>query len=151
MCPKGQAERRRGGVAQRAPWLLVVDDDTRARYALVRMLRGLGIRSVIEAGDGSEALARCDRIAFDAILCDADTAPVDGLTFLQSVRTRPQSLCRSVPVLLLTARSTPTLALAAREGGASALLLKPPGPDLLRQKLNRALALPAPIEQKLSA
>jgi CheY-like chemotaxis protein len=119
--------------------LLVVEKDTGTRMALVRLLRKFGVGGVIEAADGSEALVRCDRSRFDAILADVDTEPMDGLTFLEVLRQRAESSCPAAPVILTTRKHSADVIQEARRRGASAMLLKPIDREHLKQKLERVL------------
>lgn len=119
--------------------LLVVEKDIGTRSALVRLLRRFGVRGVIEAADGSEALVRCDRSRFDAIIANAETEPMDGLTFVDSLRRRSESSCRKAPVIIISDVPSVIVAQEARARGANAMLLKPITGDLLKQKLDRIL------------
>ncbi len=122
--------------------LLVVEDEVVTRSVSVRLLRQLGVGTITEASDGAEALARCDRVAFDVILCDVDMAPMDGLAFIEALRGREQALSRNAPVIMLTRHSSADMVLSARRFGAAAYLVKPVTPERLREKLNRALGTP---------
>lgn len=119
--------------------LLVVEKDMGTRRAFVRMLRRFGVRGVIEAADGSEALVRCDRSRFDAIFADIETEPMDGLTFVDALRRRSESSCRKAPVIITADIPSVSVAREARARGANAMLLKPITGDLLKQKLDRLL------------
>ena len=79
--------------------VMVVEDEVVTRSVSVRLLRQLGVGTVIEAADGAEALARCDRVDFDAIFCDVDMAPMGGLAFLEALGGR-------APVIMLTTSTT---------------------------------------------
>nr|WP_246499982.1 response regulator [Azospirillum soli] len=121
---------------------MVVEDEVVTRSVSVRLLRQLGVGKVTEASDGAEALARCDRAAFDAILCDVDMEPMDGLAFIEALRGREQALSRNAPVIMLTKHNNADVVLSARRFGAAAYLVKPVTPEGLREKLNRALGTP---------
>lgn len=112
--------------------VLVVEDEVVARSVSVRLLRQLGVGTVIEASDGAEALARCDRVDFDAILCDVDMAPMGGLAFLEALDGR-------APVIMLTKHDGSDVVLSALRSGAAGYLVKPLTPFGLREKLQKAL------------
>ncbi|WP_448205478.1 response regulator [Azospirillum sp. sgz302134] len=124
--------------------VLVVEDEVVTRSASVRLLRQLGIGSVIEASDGAEALARCDRVAFDAILCDVDMTPMGGLAFVEALRQREPAASRRAPVIMLTKHTEPEVVFSARRFGATGYLVKPLTPAGLRDKLEKALAAKQP-------
>jgi len=127
--------------------VLVVEDESVARSVTVRLLRQLGVGSVTEASDGAEALARCDRVAFDAILCDVEMTPMDGLTFLEELRARGTALRADAPVVMLTKHNQSDIVLSARHAGASGYLVKPVTAAALAEKLERLLGAAEPGAQ----
>ncbi|MFD1623296.1 response regulator [Azospirillum griseum] len=126
--------------------ILVVEDEIIARSVTVRLLRQLGVGTVMEAADGAEALARCDRVAFDAILCDVEMEPLDGLGFLSALRTRSSTPSAETPVVMLTKHNESDIVLAALHAGAAGYLVKPVTPASLADRLTRILGEPSPGE-----
>lgn len=120
--------------------VLVVEDEIVTRSVTVRLLRQLGVGSVTEASDGAEALARCDRVAFDAILCDVEMTPMDGLSFLESLRSRETAVAPGAPVIMLTKHNKSDVVLSALHAGAAGYLVKPVTAAVLADKLGKALA-----------
>ena len=50
--------------------------------------------TVMEAGDGKDALAKLAGAKVNLIVCDVNMPNMDGLTFLKTLKTLPaQSLC----------------------------------------------------------
>lgn len=113
--------------------VLVVEDEVVTRSVSVRLLKQLGVGTVIEAADGAEALARCNRVDFDAIFCDVDMTPMGGLAFLEALDGR-------APVIMLTKHDGSDVVLSALRSGATGYLVKPLTPPGLREKLEKALA-----------
>lgn len=66
--------------------ILIVDDDQFTRRVVARILANLGISSVQQAGDGSEALRMVMDDPPDLIISDVHMKPMDGLTFALSLR-----------------------------------------------------------------
>jgi EAL domain-containing protein (putative c-di-GMP-specific phosphodiesterase class I) len=63
---------------------LVVEDDDFQRRIVARMLRSLGAREVLEAGDGKQALASIRGAALvDLVVCDLDMPEMDGMEFMR--------------------------------------------------------------------
>lgn len=63
---------------------LVIEDHDFERRTVARMLRSLGAREVLEAGDGKQALALLRAAAqVDLVVCDLDMPEMDGLEFLR--------------------------------------------------------------------
>ncbi len=119
--------------------ILVVEDEIVARSVTVRLLRQLGVESVTEAADGAEALARCDRVAFDLILCDVEMEPLDGLAFLENLRAREGARSADAPVIMLTKHNESDIVMAALRAGAVGYLVKPVTTASLTDKLTKLL------------
>ena len=81
--------------------VLIVDDDADTRERLRAVLEKNGW-SVVEAGDGAEALAQVRLAVPRVILLDLTMPVMDGFAFLQALRGHPG--CLDVPVVVLTAR-----------------------------------------------
>jgi CheY-like chemotaxis protein len=80
--------------------LLVVDDDTDSREALSRILRRRGYR-VTSVPNGRDALAVLTNESPDLIVLDLRMPQMDGIMFLDVVRSYLR--LQHVPVMLLTA------------------------------------------------
>jgi two-component system sensor histidine kinase/response regulator len=89
------------GGSQRAPLVLVVDDDDSSREILRRQLENQAIK-VLEAPDGSAALSLIEHRMPDMIVCDLMMPEVDGFRFLTDLRNRAE--WKDIPVVVLTAR-----------------------------------------------
>ncbi len=100
--------------------ILVVDDDTRLRKALKRVLVANGF-AVEVAEDGSDALARLRCATFDAVVLDVMMPGSDGIEVCERLRAAGDRL----PVLMLTARHAVRDRVAGLEAGADDYLVKP--------------------------
>ena len=134
----GPSKERRSRDREPPPTVLVVDDSAVIRKILRRILQEHGLR-VIEAANGSEALAYCviDRPAL--VLLDNDMPVMDGLTTLKTMVEDPH--LSSLPVLMLTARTAGTDVARALDLGAQDYLRKPCDPAELIARIRRALSL----------
>jgi two-component system response regulator HydG len=115
--------------------ILVVDDDRAHLTMLTAMLESWGYE-VETAPDGSEAVEKVRRRAYDAILTDVRMAEVDGIEALRRIKAFNPCL----PVLIMTAYSSVDTAVGALKAGAFDYLHKPLDFDELRGGLQRALA-----------
>jgi EAL domain-containing protein (putative c-di-GMP-specific phosphodiesterase class I)/ActR/RegA family two-component response regulator len=65
---------------------LVAEDHNFQRRTLVRMLKTLGAKEVLEAKDGLEALTILkDRGAIDLLICDLDMGQMDGMELIRNI------------------------------------------------------------------
>lgn len=106
--------------------ILLVDDERLVRTALSRALGRSG-HEVVEASNGTEALARLDD-SFDAVLLDLSMPGLSGAATLSRIKERFPLL----PVAIVTGHLDPQ----AGVDGADAIMRKPVG----RQALDRFLA-----------
>jgi len=113
---------------------LVIDDSRAMRMVIARILRDCGFE-VVEAGDGQQALdvlAATDQLP-DVALVDWNMPVMDGLQFVQSVRSTPAY--RQITLMMVTTESEHSQIVRALAAGAHEYLLKPFGADALLEKL----------------
>ncbi|NBN63277.1 response regulator [Microvirga tunisiensis] len=102
-----------------APHLLLVDDDSRIRDLLGRVLREDGYR-VTTAANAAEARRCLAGLDFDLLILDIMMPGESGLDLAASLRRET-----AVPILMLTARSEAEDRIAGLEAGADDYLPKP--------------------------
>jgi len=105
--------------------ILVVDDSPTMRGMIRRALAAT--YTVIEAGDGQEALARLQDGPVDLILTDVNMPRMDGLRFLEQVR--QDARFARTPILVLTTESAPEIKQRGKTAGATGWIVKPFRPD----------------------
>ncbi len=115
--------------------ILVVDDESRQRDAAAQpfLERGDDVR---QATDGLDALGKAINDPPDVVLTDVQMPKMDGWQLLRMLRARP-ALAR-VPVLFLTTLSTEADRLKGYRLGVDDYLPKPPDPEDLRARVDRA-------------
>ena len=107
--------------------LLLIEDESSLRAALVPLLEDAGYRVSAEA-DGIGGLERALVGKFDIILLDIMLPGIDGFSICREIRKRGLA----VPVLMLTARGTVDDRIRGLDDGADDYLVKPfSGPELL--------------------
>src|SRR4029077_724463 len=79
--------------------LLVVEDDSRSREALSRLLRHVGFQ-VETAADGPAALETLKRVSPSLVLLDLMLPGIDGVEVLRRIRGEPR--LADIPVVLLS-------------------------------------------------
>jgi CheY-like chemotaxis protein len=138
--------------------VLIVDDNETNRTILEKILTGWGMRPTPADGATAamQALDRAGRIRepFDLILLDSCMPGVDGFTFCEQIRHRPEMMQITIMVLSSAARHED--ALRCRDLGVSSHLTKPLGHKELRKTIVSVLSgktetLPSPAAQKLGS
>lgn len=119
---------------------LVVDDSTTMRRILVNSLKSLGHNDIVEAGDGREALTKCDGTV-TLVLTDWNMPNMSGLEFVRALRTNPAT--QGLPVIMVTTSSATEDIKSAVEAGIQDYILKPFTPEALRDKIARVLGAAA--------
>jgi two-component system chemotaxis response regulator CheY len=115
--------------------VLVVDDSAAARVHIRAVLAGLGLRHIVEAADGAEAVTCLQRETYDLVVTDYTMPRLDGRALIDFIRHR--SSTPSVPVIVVTTETDPAKLESLRQLGVSALCDKSFRPEVVRGVLER--------------
>ncbi len=107
--------------ADETPVILVVDDSDIARTIVADAMAAAGHR-VLQAGNGSEALALLRRETADLVILDLDMPVMNGFEMLETMR--GDERWREMPVVVLSSRGSDTDKRKALDLGADAYLVK---------------------------
>jgi DNA-binding response OmpR family regulator len=107
------------GMVDRAPRILLVDDEHAIQTLLSYPLRKDGYE-VVQATDGSAALARFAEGSYDLVVLDLMLPKLDGLEVCRRIRARS-----TVPIIMLTARAEEIDKVVGLEIGADDYITKP--------------------------
>lgn len=121
-----------------ASTVLLVDDSPSIRSILRIYLMPRNIE-FLEAEDGQRALHLLSLMPVQLVIADIKMAPMDGLTFLQQVRTSVRAAIRQIPVILLTGETGEGLREQGFAAGANAFVTKPIDPKSLTACIDRLL------------
>ena len=104
---------------------LILDDSSVMRKIIARTLRqaGLELETVYEASSGIEALELLQERQVHLILSDINMPSMDGLQFLNQLRTR--NLAANTPVVMITTESSANHVKEAILAGARGFIRKP--------------------------
>ncbi len=105
---------------QKAPRILIAEDEANLRMVLQKELERLGYR-VQAAPDGEAALRKLEESNVDVLLCDINMPRIDGMEVLRRVHERPNP----PEVIMLTGQATVDTAVEAMKLGAYDYLTKP--------------------------
>ena len=112
---------------------LIVDDSSVMRKIVERSLRqaGLDLETVVEAGNGAEALGVLRDNPVDLILCDINMPVMDGLEFVRQIGTVESA--KGVPIVMITTEGSETHVVQALSAGARGYIRKPFTPDQVKE------------------
>ena len=116
--------------------ILVVDDNASNRDLLSRRLQRQG-HTVLQAEDGTIALALVEKEALDLVLLDLMMPGISGYDVLISLKNNPRF--RDIPVIMISALSELDSIVRCIEAGADDYLAKPFDPTLLRARVGSSL------------
>ncbi len=102
--------------------ILIVDDEEVIRKFLRINLTKWGY-DVIEAADGTEAVAQLGKENFDLLICDIMMPKKDGWEVLREVRSNPKT--EHLPTIVLTAKNEDQDMFKGYEMGADYYMTKP--------------------------
>lgn len=119
--------------------VLVVEDDPLMRTFTITTLNRLGVKNVQECADGSEGLKKATSFLPDVIVTDIHMQPMNGLEFVQRLRSASNAALGRTKVIMMSADSSPATLNSALPLGVSAYVLKPPRLADLKNKLENAL------------
>ncbi len=116
--------------------ILVVDDNASNRDLLSRRLQRQG-HTVLQAEDGTVALALVESEAVDLVLLDLMMPGISGYDVLTSLKSDPRF--REIPVIMISALTELDSIVRCIEAGADDYLAKPFDPILLRARVGSSL------------
>ena len=113
--------------------VLVADDSGTMRKIIIRSLNSVGISSVVEAADGSQAVALFSPGKFDLVLTDWNMPGKSGLEVIKEIRAQDGR----VPIIMITTEAEKSRVIQAIQAGVSDYLVKPFTAETLREKLEK--------------
>jgi two-component system chemotaxis response regulator CheY len=112
---------------------LVVDDSRAIRHVLANMLQQFGFQ-VAQAAHGAEGLQLlASGLRPDVILVDWNMPVMNGLEFIQQVRSQPG--LQDLPLMMVTTETETERVQAALAAGANEYVMKPFDQAILAEKL----------------
>ncbi|MFO1152015.1 MAG: response regulator [Alsobacter sp.] len=115
--------------------VLVVDDSPFARKIIRSMLEPVGIRQIIEAPDGAEALQRLTQFRPGLIVLDWNLPVFSAFDLLSVLRDPARSAETAIPVIVVTSAPTRGVIERAAQRDVIHVLRKPFAPKALWQRI----------------
>src|SRR5215470_5190646 len=105
---------------RKTPTILVVEDDGESRAAMLKILEGVGYKTM-EADNGQQALDLVLEDDIDILVTDLRLPVMDGVELLK----RAKSANQEIEVILITGHGTVEVAVEAIKEGAYDFITKP--------------------------
>ncbi|MCH2394510.1 response regulator [Oceanibaculum sp.] len=121
--------------------IVIIEDEDFIRVLIRRLLHQLGVELIYEAKEGGEGLKEVVRTRPDIVLCDIHMEPMDGLTFLNRLRSLPMGLVKDTPVVFLTADAQQETVMQAKKLWVNGYLVKPVSLQSLERRIVSILAV----------
>ena len=115
--------------------ILVVDDFATMRRIIKNILRQIGYTNILEADDGSTALAILKKEKVDLVITDWNMPKMSGLELLKAIRS-DESL-KDIPVMMVTAEALKENIIEAVKAGVNQYIVKPFTAQTLQEKINK--------------
>lgn len=126
---------------------LVVDESLYIRRILRDMLTRVGIKRVLEAPDGAEALGVLSESKPDLVILDWDLAILSGEEFIRLTRTPATSPAPTLPIILMMGKPRRYVVDRAVSLGVNEIIAKPFSPKVLWSRLDEVINRPRPYLQ----
>ena len=127
--------------------VLIVEDHEYTRLLIKDVLENLGCSksNICEADDGSSALTVLKEKRVHLIISDWKMEPMDGLTFVRTLRDPQKSEDPFVPFILCTAFTDRDLIERARDMGVTEVMAKPITVKAIDEKVRSIIESPRPF------
>jgi two-component system chemotaxis response regulator CheY len=119
--------------------ILITDDTIFTRTVLKSILSANGFKSILEAGNGEQALQSYKLNKPDVVLMDITMPIMDGLTALREIR----AFDPEAKVIMCTAMGQKNMVVEAIKSGARDFIVKPFQSNRVLESVNRVLGCEA--------
>lgn len=113
---------------------MIVDDSKSLREVTSIALKGAGY-DVLEACDGTDALAKLDGKKINLIISDVNMPKMDGITLVNEVKKLTDY--KFVPIIMMTTVTDAEVKDSGRKAGVKAWIVKPFQPDKMLDAVSK--------------
>lgn len=117
--------------------VMIVDDHRTSRLLTYEALTQLGIKQVVYAEDGEQALKMMMTTPCHIVISDFNMPKLDGIQFLKALRAYAPT--KKTPFIMLTGKGDRALVQQAAAAGANNILAKPITTPVLKKTLEAVL------------
>jgi two-component system, chemotaxis family, chemotaxis protein CheY len=121
--------------------ILIVDDSTVTRMVLKKTIdmTGVPVKTILEAGNGREALDLLCHHSVDLILTDLNMPEMNGMEMTAAILGNPRT--SHIPVVLITTHASDVRIQELRTQGVKHYIHKPFTPEMIRDVLREMLEI----------
>ena len=119
--------------------ILFVEDSPTMRRIIANSLQKLGVKDIVDAENGVDALEKIQKTDFDMILTDWNMPEMNGQELVEHIRKMDK--CKNVPILMITTRGMEDDVMTAIKTGVNGYLVKPFTPEALKKKMIELFAV----------
>jgi two-component system, chemotaxis family, chemotaxis protein CheY len=105
--------------------VVVVDDNHHMINIVKTILRGFGVKDIIDASNAADAFHIIRNTPIDLVITDYAMDPVNGCELTKLLRTAEDSPNHFIPIIMLTAYAERSKVEAARDAGVTEFCAKP--------------------------
>ncbi len=105
--------------------ILLQDPDTEMAAVLRNVLNSLGFGAVYHARNGEAGLKTLREKDIDIVITDWDMEPMNGIEFINFIRSSPHSPNKTLPIIMLTGKANRDHVELARDTGMTEFVVKP--------------------------
>lgn len=117
--------------------ILIVDDSVSVRHLIRKSLESSGFTSLLEAGDGKEALDVLMEHTVNLIISDIHMPKVNGIELLKAILNH--SSLKTIPFIVLTSETEDEMFKTAMQAGATDYIKKPFTTEQLEIKIRSVI------------
>ena len=125
--------------------VLIVEDTLYMANMLRGILNGLGVRNIVSARTGEDALSALMRGKVDLAIMDDLEPPLDGLSVVRAIRTAEERNLNEIPVIFVNTRRERGSIVEVRDAGVTEILSKPFSAQQLIDRIDTVLTRPRAI------
>jgi PleD family two-component response regulator len=119
--------------------VLVADESTHMRRIVREILLRAGIKRILEATDGADAIAQYTTLLPDVVILEWELPLLSGEDFIRLARTSPETAKRDTPIVLMLANPQKTVVSLAIKLGIKDIVAKPLSPKALCSRVFEAV------------
>ncbi len=119
--------------------VLVAEPSAHMRRIIREIMMRAGIKRILEATDGAEALAQYTMLVPDIVILEWDIPMLSGEDFIKLVRTSPETCKRDTPIIVTLGTANKNVVDMAIKLGILDILAKPLSPKSLSSRVHQAV------------